>query len=98
MEDSTLPDFDFKTAKIGDYMTKNLITVAHNEKIYNIADKILGLRIRHLLVEREGKYIGMLSAGDIIRAGLQIRTEEWEELNQIVNLEYYDKWFKNKKK
>lgn len=98
IEDSILPDFNVNSSRIGDYMTKNLITVKHDEKIYNIADKILGLRIRHLLVEREGKYIGLLSAGDIIRAELHIRTEEWKELDRIVHLEYYDKWSEKKGK
>jgi CBS domain-containing protein len=98
IEDSILPDFNVNSSRIDDYMTKKLITVKHDEKIYNIADKILGLRIRHLLVEREGKYIGLLSAGDIIRAELHIRTEEWKELDRIVHLEYYDKWSEKKGK
>jgi CBS domain-containing protein len=96
LEDSLLPDFNINTSVIGDYMTKKLITVRYDEGIYHLADKILGLRIRHLLVEREGEIIGLLSAGDILRAGLHIRTEEWKELNRIVHLEYYDKWSRKK--
>lgn len=96
LEDTLLPGFNINTSKIDDYMTKKLITVKHDEGIYHLADKILGLRIRHLLVEREGEIIGLLSAGDILRAGLSIRTEEWKELNRIVHLEYYDKWSRKK--
>jgi signal-transduction protein with cAMP-binding, CBS, and nucleotidyltransferase domain len=96
MQDSILPDYDITTAKLGDFCTKKLITAAHDDKIHNLADKILGLRIRHLIIEREGKIIGLLSSGDIIRAGLMLRTEEWKELNRIVHLEYYEKWHFNK--
>jgi len=46
-----------------------------------------------------GKFVGVLSSGDIIRAGLQLRTEEMKVLDSIVQLEYYDEWkWKNKKK
>jgi len=98
MQDILLPDFDPKTAKIGDYMTKDLETVSYDTPVYQMADKLLGLRIRHLIIERDGKHIGLLSAGDIIRAGLQFRTEEWKELDRIVRLKYYDEWKWHKKK
>lgn len=98
MQDILLPDFNPKTARIGDYMTKDLETVSYDTPVYQMADKLLGLRIRHLVIERDGKKIGLLSAGDIIRAGLQFRTEEWKELDRIVHLKYYDEWKWNKKK
>jgi CBS domain-containing protein len=99
MIDSIKPDFDLKTAMVGDYMTTELKTAPHDCKIQILADMILGLRIRHIIIEREGKFVGVLSSGDIIRAELQLRTEELKELDTIVQLEYYDEWkWKNKKK
>ncbi len=99
MMNSIKPGFDLKSAMVGDYMTTNLKTAPHDCKIQTLADMILGLRIRHIIIEREGKFVGVLSSGDIIRAGLQLRTEEWKELDSIVHLEYYDEWkWKNKKK
>jgi signal-transduction protein with cAMP-binding, CBS, and nucleotidyltransferase domain len=98
MQDLILPGFDPKTAKIGDYMTKQLKTCSNDTPVYKMADMLLGLRIRHLIVERDGKHIGLLSAGDIIRAGLQFRTEEWKELDRIVRLKFYDEWKWQKKK
>ncbi len=92
MRNTVIEGFDPKTAKIGDYMTTNLVSASYDDPVYSLADKILGLRIRHLLIEREGNYIGLLSAGDIIRTGLQLRTEQLEELDQIVHLDYYTKW------
>ena len=89
--------FDPTTAVIGDYMTTELVSCPYNTHIYALADKILGLRLRHLLIERDGEYIGLLSSGDILRASLQLRTEQLKELDKIVQLEYYDQWRWRKK-
>jgi signal-transduction protein with cAMP-binding, CBS, and nucleotidyltransferase domain len=99
MIDSIKPGFDLKSSVVGDYMTTDLHTAPHDCKIFTLADMILGLRIRHIIIEREGKFMGVLSSGDILRAGLQLRTEEMKELDTIVHLDYYDEWkWKNKKK
>ena len=84
--------FDLNTAVIKDYMTTKLIYARHDDVIFNLIDKFLGLRLRHLLIQREGHFIGMLSMGDVIKAALQQRTDEWERLRDIVKLEYYDQW------
>jgi len=92
MKNAITENFDPKTAKISDYMTPRLICAKHDDNIYSLADQFLGRRLRHLLVERDDKFIGVLSVGDVIRAGLQQRTDEWERLNEIVKLEFYDQW------
>ena len=81
-----------KTAKIKDYMTTKLIYAQHDDIIYHLIDKFLGLRVRHLLIQRDGKCIGMLSAGDVMRAALRQRTEELERMQELVKLDYYDEW------
>lgn len=92
-------DFDLKTAKIRDYMKTQLIYAQHDDIIYHLIDKFLGLRVRHLLIQREGQCIGMLSAGDVMRAALQQRTEELERMRDLVKLDYYDEWrWQNKRK
>jgi signal-transduction protein with cAMP-binding, CBS, and nucleotidyltransferase domain len=55
-------------------------------------DKFLGLRLRHLLIDQEGKFIGLLSIGDVVRSALRQRTQELEELQQVANWEYYQEW------
>ncbi len=91
--------FNAKTAKIKDYMTKKLISAPHDASILQLKDMFLGRRLRHLLIERDGKYIGLLSIGDITKASLQAQAEELEELNSIVHLDYYDEWrWKSKKR
>jgi CBS domain-containing protein len=90
--------FDIHSAKIRDYMQTKLICARHDEPLFSLIDKILGLRIRHLLVMREGQFIGMLSVGDLLRAALHERTEELQRLQDIVKLEYYDEWCWQKRK
>lgn len=84
--------FDAKTALLKDNMSENIISANVEEQAYQLYDKFLGRRIRHLLIEEHGEYIGLLSVGDVMKANLQQRSEEYEELNHMVSLEYYENW------
>lgn len=90
--------FDPKKANIGDYMITGLKSAPHTDTVYMLTDKFLGLRLRHLLIEKEGKFIGVLSTGDVIKASLQEKDQELQELNAIVSWEYYENWKWRKKK
>ena len=85
-------DFDLKTALIEDYMTANLFFADHDETLYNLMDKFLGLRIRHLPVMEEGEFIGLLSSGDVMKAAISAKNAELEKLNEMVSWEYYENW------
>jgi signal-transduction protein with cAMP-binding, CBS, and nucleotidyltransferase domain len=86
------PGFNPDTAKIGEHMTKNLHYAEHSETTIQLQDKFLGLRIRHLLIRNNGKFIGMVSSGDVTRHSLNEKTEELKSLNKIINWEYYENW------
>ena len=86
------PGFDPKTARIGDYMITNLEFVPHDTPIIKLQEKFLGLYIRHILVKKKKKYIGMLSIGDVIRASLIAKDDEIKNLNKIASWEYYENW------
>ena len=90
-------DFDPKTAKVEDYMSTPLITAPHTDTIFQLIDKFLGLRIRHLVIEKEGEYIGLLYGFEVIRAGLTERTKAFDELHNMVSWEYYEEWKWGKK-
>ena len=86
---------DIEKTLIMDLMTTNLFSAPYNDPIYMLLDKILGKRIRHIFIEKEGKYIGILSAGDVTKACLNERTREMES----VGWDYYENWrWKPKKK
>ncbi len=86
------PGFDPKTARIGDYMNTDLKSTAHDTPVIKLQEKFLGLYIRHILVKKKKKYIGMLSIGDVIRASLVSKDDEIKNLNKIASWEYYENW------
>ena len=77
-----------ETAMIKDHMITDLYSAPFDEPIYLLLDKILGKRTRHILVEKEDKYIGILSAGDVTKACLNERTKEMES----ISWDYYENW------
>ncbi|MDO9317967.1 MAG: CBS domain-containing protein [Gammaproteobacteria bacterium] len=84
--------FNPKTELIGQSMTRALISANVDDQAFQLYDKFLGRRIRHLLIEEHGDYVGILSVGDVMRANLQQRAEEYKDLNEMVSLEYYQNW------
>jgi signal-transduction protein with cAMP-binding, CBS, and nucleotidyltransferase domain len=92
------PGFDPKKALIRDHMATRLKSAPHTDTIYQLLDKLLGLKIRHLLIEKEGNIIGLISKRDITRATLLRKSKEYEELNKIVSWDYYEDWKWKKKK
>jgi signal-transduction protein with cAMP-binding, CBS, and nucleotidyltransferase domain len=73
-------------------MTRGLSYAPHTDTVYELMDKFLGLRLRHLLIRKGEDFIGLLSIGDVTKACLQARTKELEELHEVVSWEYYEEW------
>ncbi len=91
-------NFDRKTVKIGEVMTTELKYAQHDETVYQMQDKFLGMRLRHLLIQKDGKYVGMISTGDVMKTVLNEKEKELKELNAMTSWEYYDNWRWSKKK
>ena len=85
-------DFDHRTASMSDYMNPHLIIADADEQVYQLYDRFLGQRIRHVMVKDGEDIIGVLSVVDVVRASLQQKMLEFEELNEIISLEYYENW------
>jgi signal-transduction protein with cAMP-binding, CBS, and nucleotidyltransferase domain len=92
MQNTITDGFNPKTSKIKDYMITDLISATDDESIYELMDKFLGLRLRHLLIKKSDRFVGMLSTGDAIRATLNEKNKELKELNKILSWEYYENW------
>lgn len=84
--------FNPQTEPLSHSMTRNLISAHASENTFQLYDKFLGRRIRHLLIEDGGDYIGLVSSGDVMRAALQEQAEEYKDLNEMVSMEYYENW------
>jgi signal-transduction protein with cAMP-binding, CBS, and nucleotidyltransferase domain len=92
MRDIMIPDFDPRTARISDYMTRELRSAPYDATINELKEMILGLFIRHILIEKDNRYIGMLSVGDIIRASLIAQDMHIEALKSHTSWLYYESW------
>jgi CBS domain-containing protein len=84
--------FDPDHHLIGDYMTTSLHTAPHDASILKIKEMFLGLFIRHIIVEKDGDFIGLLSIGDVLRASLMEQDRQIRALNKIASWEYYENW------
>jgi len=97
MKDVVTDGFYSKTSKIKDYMSTNLHAEPSTDSIYQLMDKCVGRKHRHLLIQKDGKIIGILSAGDISRAQLMEKSKELDDLNKMVKWDYYEDWKWKKK-
>jgi hypothetical protein len=52
----------------------------------------LGLFLRHILIEKDGEYIGMLSIGDVLRADLLEKDRRFKDIKDFVSSDYYENW------
>lgn len=84
--------FDPRTAIVSDHMSSPLRSAPHSTRIHKLEDMFLGLFLRHLLIEKDGEYIGMLSIGDVLRASLIAKHRQFEELHEFVSWDYYENW------
>ena len=92
MRNAAAEGFDLKSGLIDDVMTTKLVTAPHTDTVYNLMDKFLGRRIRHLLIEENGEYIGLLSGGDVMKCVIHEKDAELRQLNSMVSWDYYENW------
>ncbi len=92
MQDIIQEDCDLKSALIEDYMTTELVTAPHTDTVFNLMDKFLGRRIRHLFIEEDGDIIGLVSGGDVMKSVIHAKDSELKQLNSMVSWDYYEDW------
>ena len=92
MRNTIEPGFDARATRIGDRMSRGLKYAPHTDTAYDLMDKFLGLRLRHLLIDKDDEFIGLLSIGDVIKAALQDKTREFEVLEAIAKWQYHEEW------
>jgi CBS domain-containing protein len=86
------PDFDPRTATVGDFMTSPLHFADHDADLARLEEMFLGLYLRHIPVRKDGEFIGMVSIGDVLRADLLEKDRKIKELNAMASWQYYENW------
>lgn len=84
--------FDPQKSLVKDFMKTELVFAQHDETPYQLMDKMLGKRMRHLLIKKGGEFIGILSAGDVARACMHEKDDQLKAMNKMVSWEYYEDW------
>ena len=92
LRNSNDPEFDSQTAQVGDHMTSPLHFAPHDATLTRLEEMFLGLFLRHIPVEKEGQFIGMVSIGDVLRANLLEKDRQIKELNSMASWQYYENW------
>ena len=92
------PGFDPRKAMVGDHMKTLLHSAAWDTEVMRLEEMFIGLFIRHILIRKEGQYIGLLSIGDVLRASLLEKDRRIRELNTIASWQYYENWGWDRKK
>jgi signal-transduction protein with cAMP-binding, CBS, and nucleotidyltransferase domain len=86
------PGFNIDTAKVEDHMTSRLFTAPVDTPILKLQEMFLGLFIRHILITQGRKTAGLLSIGDVMRAGLLEKDTQIRDLTAMSSWEYYENW------
>ncbi len=85
MRDIIQEKIELKTALIENYMTTQLMSAPHTDTVFNLMDKFLGLRVRHLLIEEDGNIIGLVSGGDVMKCVVHEKDAELRQLNSMLS-------------
>ncbi|WP_306249671.1 CBS domain-containing protein [Parvularcula sp. IMCC14364] len=72
------------TAAVDDYMTKNVVTCTRDADLQDVMEIMSKRRIRHLPVVEDGKLVGIVSIGDVVKRKIELAEEEAESLKQYI--------------
>jgi signal-transduction protein with cAMP-binding, CBS, and nucleotidyltransferase domain len=86
------PGFDIDATRVENRMTTRLFTAPHDTPLLKLQEMFLGLFIRHILITQRRRTIGLLSIGDVMRAGLLEKDTQIRDLTAMASWEYYENW------
>jgi len=69
---------------VGDYMTRKLVTCTNHDSVAGILMKMTEGRFRHVPVIEDGKMIGLVSIGDVVKAQLTELEMEKDALEGMI--------------
>jgi CBS domain-containing protein len=74
--------------QIGDIMTIQVLTSQPSEDLLRVAGLMTARRIRHVPILNQGKLVGLVSIGDVVKAQLDAIVSENEHLRKYIAGDY----------
>jgi len=74
--------------RVGDVMTSPVISADPGDSIQKCMETMTACRCRHLPVVENGKLLGIVSIGDLVKRMLDEKESEVEQLNQYITGSY----------
>ena len=80
-----LKDKASKDTLVHEIMVSNVITVSPNDDLDDCMELMSSKRIRHLPVVEDGKVIGLISIGDVVKSIIEKQKETIQCLDSYIN-------------
>ena len=72
------------SVKVDDYMTTKLVTCTRADRADDVLQKMTEGRFRHMPVVEDGKLIGLVTIGDVVKARLSQLSMEKDALQSMI--------------
>ena len=69
---------------VGQIMTRNVLTCSEDDSVATLMERMTSGKFRHLPVLRDGKLIGLVSIGDIVKQRVEAVERESEALRDYI--------------
>jgi CBS domain-containing protein len=69
---------------VGQIMTRNVTTCAEDDEVASLMERMTSGKFRHLPVLRDGKLVGVVSIGDVVKERVQAAERESEALRDYI--------------
>jgi CBS domain-containing protein len=70
--------------RVSELMTRNVVSCAPDDTVEEIMQEMTTRRIRHLPVLAQGRLVGIVSIGDVVKSRLEELTSESEALRSYI--------------
>jgi CBS domain-containing protein len=72
------------TLPVGQVMTRNVMTCSEDDSVASLMERMTAGRFRHLPVLRDGKLVGLVSIGDVVKQRVEAIERESEALRDYI--------------
>lgn len=73
-----------RNVKVGEMMTANVQTVSPSDQITSVMNTMTNRRFRHLPVIDEGKVVGIITIGDVVKAVIEQQEATIQHLSNYI--------------